>query len=133
MTATISQDPNRATIPRAENKGAQRNGTRIAPPPRGTIKRSVTVLCSEDEARQAWRDMKYPTDATFSTAPGDQGTMVTVVIQDGAPSTALGSAVEMLMRTNPADAVEEALRHFREQVETGEIPSTDGQPSGKRS
>lgn len=122
-----------ATIPHPSTDHAHREGTRIEAPPRGTIKRSVTLMCPRDEVIAAWRKANFPEDADFRDAPGDHGTVVTVVIPDAAPTTALGSAFETLMRDNPADAVEKALRHFKEQTETGEIPSTDGQPSGSRS
>lgn len=122
-----------AAIPALQSVGARPVGERFEPPPKGTIKRSVTVLCTREEARDAWQKMEFTEDALFSEAPGDRGTIVTVTIPDEAPETALGAAFATLMRNNPADAVAKALMHYKAQLETGEIPTTDGQPSGKKS
>lgn len=132
MTATMHDASTDATIPHPSTDHGRPEGKRIQVPPRGTIKRAITIMCPRDQVMQAWRNTEFPQDADFSDAPGDRGTVITVVIPNAAPKTALGSAFESLMRDNPADAVEKALRHFKELTETGEIPSTDGQPSGKR-
>lgn len=141
MTATIqppttSSNPSpahTASIPHPSRDNVRPEGKRIQAPPKGTIKRSVTVMCPRDQAVTAWRDIEFPEDADFRDAPGDHGTIVTVTIPDAAPKTAFGSAFETLMRKDPSDPVEKALRHFREMTEAGEIPTTDGQPTGKRS
>jgi uncharacterized membrane protein len=106
---------------------------RLEAPPRGTIMRATTVMLDRDRVIAAWRDSGFPEDAAFSTAPGDRGTVVTVTIPHAAPTTALGSAFETLMRKNPADAVEKALMRFKAKLEAGEAPSTEGQPTGERS
>ncbi len=131
-TSNTPSPTHSATIPHPSKDSARPAGKRVQTPPPGTIKRSVTIMLPRDEVMAAWRKTDFPEDAEFSDAPGDQGTMITVMIPDAAPKTALGSAFETLMRKNPADAVEKALRHFKEMTEAGEIPSTDGQPSGKR-
>jgi uncharacterized membrane protein len=121
-----------ATLPEAHSETGNRRGLRIEVPPAGTIKRSTTVMLPRDQVMVAWQAAGMPADATFSDAPGDKGTTLTVVIPDGAPTTALGSAFETLMKKNPADAVEKSLMQFKAKLETGEIPTTDGQPSGRR-
>lgn len=140
MTATMNPpatsntpDPaHTADIPHPSTDHARPEGKRIQVPPPGTINRSVTINRSRDEVTAAWRKTEFPADANIRDATGDLGTVVTVIIPDAAPKSALGSAFETLMRKNPADAVEKALCHFKEMMEAGEIPSTDGQPSGKR-
>ncbi|MGI8509059.1 MAG: hypothetical protein ACR2MQ_07015 [Gemmatimonadaceae bacterium] len=122
-----------ADIPHPSTDRGHAEGKRIQTPPRGTIKRSITVNRPRDEVIAAWRKTDFPADADFRDAPGDHGTVITVTIPDATPKTALGSAFETLMRKNPSDAVVKALEHFREMTEAGEIPTTDGQPSGKRS
>lgn len=44
----------------------------------------------------------------------------------------LASAWGTFVGRNPKQAVIENLRHFKARIETGEIPRTDGQPSGPR-
>jgi uncharacterized membrane protein len=122
-----------AVIPEIENEIARPAGTRFEPSPRGTITRAVTIMRPRAEVRDAWMKMEYPEDASFSDAPGGRGTVVMVVIPNADPKTALGSAFAMLRGDSPADKVAEGLRRFKAQVETGEIPTIDGQPTGKRS
>jgi len=43
----------------------------------------------------------------------------------------MGAAVAKLFGEEPDQQVREDLRHFKQIMETGEIPSIEGQPSGK--
>jgi uncharacterized membrane protein len=66
----------------------------------------------------------------FELAPGGHGSMVTVLQEFRMGK--LASAWETFVGRNPKQAVIENLRHFKALIETGEIPRTDGQPSGPR-
>jgi|ERR1035441_3130448 hypothetical protein len=62
--------------------------------------------------------------AEVETAPGERGTIITV-LQEFRMSK-LASAWETLTGRNPKQAIVENLRHFKALAETGEIPRTQG-------
>ena len=92
------------------------------------------ILNDEPGKRIAWKSIGGDSDnageVIFQTAPGDRGTVVTV-LQEFRMSN-LASAWETLTGRNPKQAVIENLRHFKALAETGEIPRTQGQPHGPR-
>jgi uncharacterized membrane protein len=67
----------------------------------------------------------------FESAKGVRGTLVRVSTQLHVGSPA--SSIRKLFGTDPQSALREDLRRFKQLIETGEIPSTRGQPSGRRS
>jgi uncharacterized membrane protein len=69
----------------------------------------------------------------FRPAPGDRGTEVTLVVQYEPLAGPFGRALATIMGRNPRRTVREELRRFKQLMETGEIPTTQGQPSGRRS
>jgi uncharacterized membrane protein len=62
----------------------------------------------------------------------DRGTDVRVNLQYNPPAGRLGAAVARLLGEEPAVQIREDLRRFKQLMETGEIPTTDGQPRGGR-
>ena len=42
-----------------------------------------------------------------------------------------GMLVAKMFGEEPTQQVQDALRHFKEIMEAGEIPTTDGQPTGR--
>jgi uncharacterized membrane protein len=68
----------------------------------------------------------------FVSAPGGRGTKVVVEVQYEPPGGALGATVAKLFGKEPAHRIQEDLRRFKQLMETGEIPTTKGQPSGQR-
>lgn len=69
----------------------------------------------------------------FSLAPGGRGTEVRVTLRYNAPGGKLGSAVARLFGEDPEQQVADDLRHFKQMMETGEVPTTQGQSSGATS
>ncbi len=69
----------------------------------------------------------------FRPAPGDRGTEVTLAVEYEPIAGRLGRALATIMGRNPQWTVREELRRFKQLMETGEIPTTKGQPSGRRS
>jgi uncharacterized membrane protein len=57
----------------------------------------------------------------FNRATGGRGTVVTVALQYNPPAGKLGAAVATLLGEKPASLVDEALRKFKQLMETGEI------------
>ncbi len=68
----------------------------------------------------------------FATATGNRGTIVTVSLQYGTPAGKAGNVVSSLFGKHPEQIVREELRHFKQLMEAGEIPTTHGQPAGAR-
>ncbi len=66
----------------------------------------------------------------FVGAPGGRGTQVRVRMQYDPPGGKLGSAIAWMFGKEPSQTVREALRHFKQLMEAGEIPTTAGQPVG---
>jgi uncharacterized membrane protein len=67
----------------------------------------------------------------FDPAPGGRGTLVRVRMSHDMP-TLSGIAARVIGKV-PKRQVNEDLRRFKQIMETGEIPTTRGQPSGRRS
>jgi len=61
----------------------------------------------------------------FEPAAGDRGTVVRVALQYNPPAGKLGAVVATLLGENPTSQIEEALRKFKQLLETGEIPVVD--------
>jgi uncharacterized membrane protein len=84
----------------------------------------------------AWRSLpgsivRNRGSVEFSDAPGGRGTIVKVSMQYHPPAGSMGAAFAKLLGEEPDVQVREDLRHFKQIMETGEIPSVDGQPSGR--
>ncbi|MDQ2998325.1 MAG: SRPBCC family protein [Chloroflexota bacterium] len=69
----------------------------------------------------------------FEPATGGRGTVVRVAIDYRPPAGALGVAVAKLFGEAPQQQIEGDLRRFKNIMEADEIPTTVGQPEGKRS
>ncbi|SRR5581483_2152587 len=66
----------------------------------------------------------------FTPAPDDQGTEVTLNFEFVPPGGELGLALARLYGEKPEVEVEDNLLRFKALMETGEIPTTEGQPAG---
>jgi uncharacterized membrane protein len=69
----------------------------------------------------------------FEPAPGGRGTLVRVEMQYKPPGGKAGALVAKLFGENPSQQMDGDLRRFKQLIETGEITTTEGQPSGERS
>jgi uncharacterized membrane protein len=67
----------------------------------------------------------------FEKAPNGRGTVVKVAINYEPPAGKLGALVAKLFGEEPEQQVMEDLRHFKQVMEAGELPSTEGQSSGR--
>jgi uncharacterized membrane protein len=83
----------------------------------------------------SWRslnaDVPNAGSVHFDPAPGGRGTWVRVRMSHDMP-TLSGVAAKFFGKV-PERQVREDLRRFKQIMETGEIPTTRGQPSGRRS
>jgi uncharacterized membrane protein len=69
----------------------------------------------------------------FKPATGGRGTEVRVRLQYDPPAGKVGATIAWLLGHDPAAAIREDLRRFKQLMETGEVPTTKGQPRGKQS
>ncbi len=67
----------------------------------------------------------------FKRILGDRGTEVRVVLKYDPPAGKAGAAIAWLTGQLPEHQIREDLRRFKRFMETGEIPTTKGQPSGR--
>ena len=109
----------------------------VSAPP-GDREVSWTSLIINDEPNQliAWRSAEGAEIANagtvrFTPAPGDTGTEVTVSLEYDPPGGKLGVWLAKLSGEEAGQQVADALRRFKALMETGEIPTTEGQPVGE--
>jgi uncharacterized membrane protein len=82
-----------------------------------------------------WQSLEGSTISTAGSVHFDDtehGTRVRVHLQYNPPAGRLGAAVARLFGEEPSQTVREDLRRFKQLMETGEIPTTEGQPTGRR-
>jgi len=94
-------------------------------------KAAVTVHRSREEVQRLWESAEHrpqhlpdAATVTFADAPGDRGTEIHV---DLGKDTLL----QKLVGTTALAQVKDELRRFKQHVETGEIPRSDGTPEGE--
>lgn len=104
------------------------------------VGRSVawTAEIVEDRENEliSWRsiepaDIDNTGEVRFIPAPGDRGTEVHVALEYKPPTGALGRAVARTLGEEPDQQLRHDLRRFKQIMEAGEIPTTDGQPTGR--
>lgn len=93
----------------------------------------------EDRPNQviSWRslpgsDVDTAGSVHFRMAPAGRGTEVRVSLKYDPPAGKLGTAIAKLFGEGPECQVRDDLRRFKELMEAGEIPTTAGQPHGRR-
>ena len=93
--------------------------------------RSVQIRRSLKEVKDAWAKANLPGSAEFAPAPGDRGVNVSVELSEEADDQ-VEHALAPYDGQNIAERLETALRAFKAVLETGEVATTAGQPSGRR-
>ncbi len=84
----------------------------------------------------AWRslegsDVNHAGSVAFTALSHGRGTDLKVVLAYEPPAGRLGAAVAKLFGEEPEQQLREDLRRFKQRMETGEVASTEGQPSGR--
>ena len=69
----------------------------------------------------------------FRNAPANRGTIITVVVVYQPPAGSIGSALARLLGKDPSFMMRQDLRRMKALIETGEIPTVEGQSHGPRS
>ena len=69
----------------------------------------------------------------FTPAPAGRGTEVKVVLRYDPPAGVMGARISRILGEDPAMNVQEDLRRLKRLIETGEIPTIEGQSTGRKS
>jgi uncharacterized membrane protein len=67
----------------------------------------------------------------FQPAPGGRGTVLRAVLEYRPPAGILGARIAKLFGEEPEMQLNVDLHRFKQMMETGEIPTTYGQPAGR--
>lgn len=83
----------------------------------------------------AWRslpgaDIVNAGSVHFETSPGGRGTRVKVVLNYNVPGGKLTALFAKPFGAEPGQLIQDDLRRFKQLMETGEIATTEGQPTG---
>jgi uncharacterized membrane protein len=78
-------------------------------------------------------DVQVVGSVSFRPAPANRGTIVEAAMEFRSSAGALGSAAAKFLGKHPGFLMRQDLRRLKALIETGEIPTTDGQSHGPRS
>jgi uncharacterized membrane protein len=86
----------------------------------------------------AWRslpgsDISVDGIVKFSPAPANRGAIISPIIAYTPPAGKIGHALASLLSKDPGFLMRQDLRRLKALIETGEIPTTEGQSHGPRS
>ena len=103
-----------------------------------TVEWDAAIVEDVPDSYIGWRavaDAPVPNggSVTFNPAPGGRGTEVWVLVTYEPPAGKLGELFAKLLGADPGQQLQADLRRLKQLLETGEIPTTDGQPTGTRS
>jgi uncharacterized membrane protein len=100
-----------------------------------TVEWDAEIINDHENELIAWHS-REPSDVTHAGLvrfrETERGTVVETRISYRAPLRGLGVALAKLFGEDPAGEVEADLRRLKMIMETGEVPTTEGQPSGAR-
>lgn len=102
-----------------------------------TVEWDAEIINEIPGERIAWRsteNAQIPNagSVSFKPAPAGRGTVVKVNLEYNPPAGILGAAVAKISGEEPNQQVADDLRHFKNLMEAGEIPTVAGQPQGSK-
>lgn len=109
----------------------------VAKAPAGTtVEWDAEIINEKENELIAWRslegaDVDNAGSVRFSEATGGRGTIVKVSLEYDPPAGIIGSLVAKLFGEEPSHQVQEDLQRFKQVMETGDRPTTEGQSSGR--
>jgi uncharacterized membrane protein len=92
------------------------------------------IINEVDNKVIGWQSLEGSTISTAGSVNFDEdphGTRVTVHLQYNPPGGKIGAAVAKMFGEEPNQTIREDLRRLKQLMEAGEIPTTEGQPSGR--
>lgn len=100
-----------------------------------TVEWDARIINEIDNKLIGWQSLEgsmISTAGSVNFREIDRGTEVRVNLQYNPPAGALGAAVARLFGEEPSVQIREDMRRFKQLMEAGEIPTTEGQPRGGR-
>jgi uncharacterized membrane protein len=111
----------------------------IAKAPLGTsVEWDAHLVVDEPNRRLGWEtsddsSIQHEGLVSFEETANGKGTIVRVEMSYEPPAGHVGATLARLLGEEPRVQIHEDLRRLKQLIETGEIPTTLGQPSGRRS
>ena len=104
-------------------------------PGRVSVEWDAEIVQDEPGEIISWRSLEGSEvynrgSVRFEPATAGRGTVISVQLTYRPPAGLIGAAIVRLMGCSPAQVIKEDLRHLKQQMETGETPTTEGQPRG---
>ena len=103
----------------------------------GTIEWEAEVTQEKENELIAWQsledsDIDNAGEVRFKDAPAGRGTVVQATISYRPPAGSVGGGAARMLNPVFKQVVKEDLRRFKRLMEAGEIPTIDGQTSGRK-
>ncbi len=117
-----------------KTEGATRSHWTAKAPAGQKVEWDAEIINEKENELIAWKSLEgaqVPNAGSvqFSELGDGRGTEVKVELDYEPPAGALGALIAKLLGEEPEQQVQEDLRNFKQIMEAGEIPTTDGQPS----
>jgi uncharacterized membrane protein len=114
-----------------ETLGENRTRWTVKGPAGTTVSWDAETTVDREHEWIAWRsldnaDVEHRGSVRFQRAPADRGTEVRVHLQYSPPAGALGRGIAWLFGEEPSQQIHEDLRRFKQLMETGEVPLSEG-------
>jgi uncharacterized membrane protein len=111
--------------------GERRSRWRASGPAGTTVEWEADMLQDRPNEWIAWRSLpgsqvENSGSVRFQPAPGARGTEVRVQLEYRPPAGAVGRGIAWLFGEEPEQQIKEDLHRFKQLMETGEIPLSDG-------
>jgi uncharacterized membrane protein len=109
----------------------ERSHWRAKGPAGMSVEWDAEIVTDQENEWIAWRslegsDVENSGSVRFTRAPGARGTEVRVQLQYNPPGGRLGRGLAWLFGEEPDQQIHEDLRRFKQLMETGEVPLSDG-------
>jgi hypothetical protein len=95
------------------------------------ISRSMQIFKTVAEVNRAWESAGLPGTPEVKPAPGNRGAILKVELQKDDESS-YAHALAPYEGTSTSQRLESALRAIKGKLETGEVATVEGQPSGRQ-
>ena len=100
-----------------------------------TVSWDAQIINEKENELIAWKSLEDAQifnagSVRFVPAPGGRGTEVHVTLQYAPPAGSVGVVVAKLFGEEPTQQIIKDLHRFKNLMETGEIPTTEGQSAG---
>ena len=123
-------------LERVEQREGNRSHWVARAPGGGTVEWDAEIVDETPGKCIAWRSVGEATVRNegvvrFAEEPAGRGTRIEVDLSYTPPLGGAGTLVAKLLGEEPSQQLKEDLRRFKQILETGEIPTTKGQPSGR--